>query len=66
MAVDSMVLTYRDYLLIGIIVLSLIAALASVIVLAYKIFKERNLSRQEQASGGRQGTLADGRRMVRQ
>jgi hypothetical protein len=47
-------------------VLSLIAALASVIVLAYKIFKERNLSRQEQASGGRQGTLADGRRMVRQ
>jgi hypothetical protein len=47
MPIDSIVITYRDYLLIGVIALSLVAAIVSMVVVAHQLFVERGLLRKE-------------------
>jgi TRAP-type C4-dicarboxylate transport system permease small subunit len=47
MPVDSIVITYRDYLLLGVIALSLIAAVVSLAVVTRQIFTDRGLARKE-------------------
>jgi hypothetical protein len=49
MPIDSIVITYRDYLLIGVIGISLIAAVVSACVVAYQILSDRSVTKKEDA-----------------
>ena len=47
MPVDSIVISYHDYVLIGVIALSLIAGLISVVVVARQLYTERGFAKKE-------------------
>jgi hypothetical protein len=49
MPVDSIVITYRDYLLIGVIGVSLIAAVISACVVTYQFLSDRHMTKKEDA-----------------